>query len=82
LQSRVILKGDKHIPQVLVHWEDIDAEHAWEEFTYMQQAYSDFNLEDKVYFEGGVNVTSENSTRAIKEMSMEKNNKEMCNDCR
>jgi len=20
LQSRVILKGDKHIPQVLVHW--------------------------------------------------------------
>ena len=34
LQSRVILKGDKHISQVLVHWEGIDAEHAtWEEFT-------------------------------------------------
>jgi len=37
----------------------------------MQQAYSDFNLE-----EGG-NVTSENSTRAIKEMGMEKNNEEV-----
>jgi len=53
LQSRIILEGDKHIPQVLVHWKGIDAEHAtWEEFTYMQQAYSDFNLEDKVDFDG------------------------------
>jgi len=30
----------------------------------MQQAYSDFNLEDKVDFDGRANVTSGNSTRA------------------
>jgi len=28
LQSRIILKGDKHIPQVLVHYEGVDVEHA------------------------------------------------------
>jgi len=50
----------------LVHWEDIDTEHAtWEELTYMQQVYPDFNLEDKVDFDGRNNVTSGNSTRAI-----------------
>jgi len=81
LQSRVILKGDKHIPQVLVHWKGIDAEHAtWKELTYMLQAYFDFNLEDKIDFEGGDNVTSGNSTRIIKEMGMEKNNKEVSSD--
>ena len=63
LQSRVNLKGDKHTPQVLVHWKGIDAEHAtWEEFTYIQQAYPDFNLEDKVDFDGEDNVTSGNNT--------------------
>jgi len=32
LQSRIILKEDKHIPGGLVHWESIDAEHTtWEE---------------------------------------------------
>jgi len=46
----------------------------------MQQAYSDFNLEDKVDFEGGGNVTSGNSTKTIKEMGMEKNNKEVSSD--
>jgi len=35
----------------------------------MQQVYLDFNLEDKVDFEGRGNVTSENSTRAIQEMN-------------
>jgi len=80
-QSRVILKEDKHIPQFLVYWEGIDAEHAtWEELTYMQQAYSDFNLEDKVDFEGGGNVTSGNSTRTIKEIGREKNNEEVSSD--
>ena len=75
LQSRIILKGDKHIPQVLVHYEGVDVEHAtWEELTYTQQAYPSFNLENNVDFKGGGNVTSGNSTRAIQEMNMEKNN--------
>ena len=75
MQSRVILKGDKNIPQVVVHWEGIDAKHAtWEELTYMQQVYPDFNLEDKVDFDGGDNVTSGNSTRTIQEIDREKNN--------
>ena len=81
LQSRVILKRDKHIPQVLVHLEGIDVEHTtWEKLIYMQQAYSDFNLEDKVDFERGDNVTSGNSTRTIKEICREKNNEEVSSD--
>jgi len=48
----------------------------------MQQAYPDFNLEDKVDFDGEGNVTSGNSTntRTIKEMGREKNNKEVSSD--
>ena len=40
----------------------------------------DFNLEDKVDFEGGGNVTSGNSTRTIKEIGREKNNEEVSSD--
>jgi len=46
----------------------------------MQQAYSDFNLKDKVDFKGGGNITSENNTRAIKEVGREKNNEEVSSD--
>jgi len=46
----------------------------------MQQAYPDFNLENKVDFEGGGNVTSGNNTRKIKEMGRERNNKEVSSD--
>jgi len=83
LSLRVILKGDKYIPQVLVHWEGIDPEHVpWEEFTYMQQAYPNFNLEDNVDFDGRGNVTSGNSTntKTVKEMGREKNNEEVSSD--
>jgi len=47
-----------------------------------QQAYPDFNLEDKVDFDGGGNVTSGNNanTRTIKEMGREKNNEEVSSD--
>ena len=67
----------------MVQWEGIDAEHAtWEEFTYMQQAYLDFNLEGKFDFDGRGNVTSGNSTntRTVKEMGREKNNEEVPSD--
>ena len=48
----------------------------------MQQVYPDFNLEDKVDFDGRGNVTSGNSTntRIVKEMGREKNSEEVSSD--
>nr|KYP37665.1 Transposon Ty3-I Gag-Pol polyprotein [Cajanus cajan] len=57
LQSRVILRENQHIPQVLVQWEGLDiSQVTWEDALTLQSEYPNFNLEDKVVVHGGSNV--------------------------
>nr|KYP41747.1 Retrotransposable element Tf2 [Cajanus cajan] len=58
LQERVILQGQQQIHQKLVQWQGLDDDQAtWENTTLLQQAFPDFNLEDKVNLKGGGIVT-------------------------
>jgi len=69
LQYRVILRADKHIPQVLVQWEVLDiSEATWEYVSTLQQEYPHFNLEDKVDFHGGRNVMNGVGNEQMKDM--------------
>jgi len=69
LQSRVILRADQHIPQVLVQWEALDISKAtWEDMSTMQREYPHFNLEDKVDFHGGRNVMNGAGNKQMKDM--------------
>jgi len=76
LQSIIILKGDQQIPKVLVQWAGIGIENAtWEELSYRKQAYHEFNLEDKIDFNGGGNVTQKNNLGVIQEKIVTEKNK-------
>ncbi|XP_014519802.1 uncharacterized protein LOC106776848 [Vigna radiata var. radiata] len=56
LHTRVILRGQQQIPQLLIQWEGMDeSEATWEDKDAFIAAYPSFNLEDKVVFkEGGI----------------------------
>lgn len=70
LQERVIVQGQQQVPQKLVQWQGFENEQAiWEDTTTLQQAFLDFNLEDKVNLKGGGIVTRQNR---IKESLAEK----------
>jgi len=59
LSTRTILRGHQQVKQFLIQWEGNDEDHAtWEDEALMQQAFPSFNLEDKVSFKRGGNVTS------------------------
>lgn len=52
--TRIILKGSTPVPQVLVSWMGLDnADATWEDKADMEFNYPNFNLEDKVVFDGG-----------------------------
>nr|KYP65393.1 hypothetical protein KK1_011626 [Cajanus cajan] len=54
LNRRTILKGEQLIPQVLVQWSGQEVSEAtWENAEDMSHLYPNFNLEDKVIFNGG-----------------------------
>ncbi|MCI24955.1 hypothetical protein A2U01_0046142, partial [Trifolium medium] len=54
LDSRIIMKGNTPIPQVLIHWEGMDkADTTWEDQEEFKLAHPNFHLEDKVTFNGG-----------------------------
>ena len=57
LDSRVLLQQGKEVPQVLVQWFNLSAAEAtWENWSEFSSNYPNFNLEDKVNFNGGSNV--------------------------
>jgi len=50
----VILKNGQQISQVLLQWEGMpETEATWEDLAVIQKHYPNFNLEDKVGFNGG-----------------------------
>ncbi|GKB54931.1 ty3-gypsy retrotransposon protein [Tanacetum coccineum] len=56
---REILHNGSPKRQILVQWDGSSPEEStWEWVTEFQSAYPDYNLEDKVSFEGGKNVTT------------------------
>ncbi|GKC30489.1 ty3-gypsy retrotransposon protein [Tanacetum coccineum] len=58
--SRMVLWDGKSARQVLVQWVGVSPEEAtWEWLSEFQLAYPNYNLENKVNFEDGRNVTSE-----------------------
>ncbi|GJW67410.1 ty3-gypsy retrotransposon protein [Tanacetum coccineum] len=58
--SRMVLRDGKSVRQVLVQWVGVSPEEAtWEWLSEFQLAYPNYNLEDKVIFEDGGNVTQE-----------------------
>nr|KYP65516.1 hypothetical protein KK1_011752 [Cajanus cajan] len=68
LKSRTILKDDQPVNQVLIQWEGLEESHAtWEDYAAIKETYLDFNLEDKVDFNGGGNVICKDVVGAIKE---------------
>nr|KYP46454.1 Transposon Ty3-I Gag-Pol polyprotein [Cajanus cajan] len=74
LKERVIVQGQQQVPQKLVQWQGFENEQAtWEDTTALQQAFPDFNLEDKVNLKGGGIVTRQNM---IKESLAEKESEE------
>jgi len=57
LQTRIIIKGEKEVQQVLIKWEALEEMLAtWEDWLSLKEAYPDVNLEDKVIFNRGDNV--------------------------
>ncbi|KAJ1397999.1 Chromo-like domain superfamily [Sesbania bispinosa] len=59
LDRRVIRRNSTEIQQVLVHWQSTEpSEATWEDLDDFQQAYPQFNLEDKVAVKGKGIVTS------------------------
>ncbi|KAJ1399119.1 Ribonuclease H-like superfamily [Sesbania bispinosa] len=59
LDKRVIRRNSTKIQQVLVHWQSTEPNEAtWEDLDDFQQAYPQFNLEDKVVVKGKGIVTS------------------------
>lgn len=63
LQFQILLRNNQHVPQVLVHWEGLPvAEATWEDWVPLHHAYPYLNLDDKVVFNGGSNVMTENAT--------------------
>ncbi|CAH9143923.1 unnamed protein product [Cuscuta epithymum] len=69
LQSRVVIRNQQQVPPGLIKWEGLEEHEAtWEDIKAMQSAFPDFNLEDKVSFKGGGNVT-----RAVNRENAEEN---------
>jgi len=57
LASYVILRDTKQVLQLLIQWESLDASHStWENLNIIIRDYPNFNLEDKVAFDGEGNV--------------------------
>lgn len=62
LQTRTIIRGNQQVKQHLILWEGLDSSNAtWEDQSILSEAFPDFNLEDKVNFDGGGIVTSASS---------------------
>jgi len=58
------------VKQHLIKWEGLeDCQATWEDNRTMQQAFPEFNLEDKVSFKGEGNVTNVTTTEAVTENS-------------
>ena len=58
LDTRTILKGTSHIPQLLIRWQNTNLNEAtWEDLEDIAAAYPNLNLEDKVPFKGEGIVT-------------------------
>ncbi|MCH81226.1 retrotransposon protein [Trifolium medium] len=54
LDTRMLIKNQLQVPQVLIQWgDDTSAEFKWEDFQEIKDNYPLFNLEDKVEFKGG-----------------------------
>ncbi|GAU35592.1 hypothetical protein TSUD_295280 [Trifolium subterraneum] len=70
LKVRTILKGPLLVPQVLVKWQDIDESLAtWEDKKEILENYPNFNLEDKIVFNGG-SIVREPSTWPMNDENM------------
>lgn len=64
LHTRVILRGQQHIQQLLIQWEGLDESKAtWEAKDDFLAAYPFFNLEDNVVFKEGRIVMDEKEVR-------------------
>nr|KYP54676.1 Retrovirus-related Pol polyprotein from transposon 17.6 [Cajanus cajan] len=58
LDSRIIMRNSKSIPQVLIQWDSLGSSAAtWEDVKEIRESFPQFNLEDKVAFDGGSIVT-------------------------
>ncbi|GAU23864.1 hypothetical protein TSUD_369720 [Trifolium subterraneum] len=54
LDTRMIVQGNSHVPQVLIQWgKNADADVKWEDFTDIKDNYPSFNLKDKIVLKGG-----------------------------
>ena len=68
LDSRVIIRGTKHVQQHLIQWAGLDNTQAtWEDHTALEYAFTQFNLGGKVVLNGGGNVMKPTSEQANKE---------------
>ncbi|GAV83386.1 Chromo domain-containing protein [Cephalotus follicularis] len=72
VDTRTVFSKGQPSPQILVQWFGLPLEEAtWENVIDVQQAYPDFNLEDKVGLQGG-----RNDTGLVKEQPQRKLDKE------
>jgi hypothetical protein len=59
LDSRLVLQQGREVKKILVKWLNLPAAEAtWENWTDISTNYPNFNLEDKINFNGGSNVMS------------------------
>lgn len=57
LDTRILLQHDKEVPQVLIKWSSFPiSEATWENWIEFSKTYPNFNLEDKINFNGGGGV--------------------------
>lgn len=53
LDRRLVKKGHRAVPEVLVKWQGLEADDAtWESYHQLQERFPDLNLEDKVCAKG------------------------------
>ncbi|CAL0309792.1 unnamed protein product [Lupinus luteus] len=71
LQRRTIIQGTQQVKQHLILWEGLDYSHAkWEDHEILMEAFPDFNLGDKVNFNGRgivMNADSKDKEKRAKE---------------
>ena len=77
LDTRTIIQGTTHIPQLLIQWENINPNEAtWEDLEDIAVGYPNLNLEDKVPFKGeGIVTCRERQTTKNAEVDVEGDNK-------
>jgi len=64
LDTRMVTKNGKLVSEVLVQWDSaLEQDNSWEQTKEMKRAYPHFNLEDKVAFIGGSNVTNNEASK-------------------